>query len=389
MQYDPNYSYDEADSSSGGSTDIQVQKSTSNHMEVDQGKDAKNKIDNDDDDSFNNVDDFDIEEDNHGWSDADNDQDLQDHVDEDDNTWKVRRSAIRCLSAVIRTRPDIVKGLYRQLLHAFIIRFKERDRNVKAAVFSATADLIRETTKVSRLELGDLQFANAGNAVSSNSASTNPTIHATSSSLSSSMSSSSSSLSSSPAFSVMSESSSQVNVQATPPFMLVRAPSSQTLSDMTEMLITHAMFQLTRGQVDVKIAILAIFVELVSVVQTSGKKTVVESVMPYVLELLESKDSNAPLKSASLQVVRKLVEIPPLHSFAHSSVDNNSSNILANANSNPRTHAQISKESPITDKTFITSLVRVLVSLSQSEHKQIKTECLRLMVHTASHLLVD
>jgi hypothetical protein len=71
-------------------------------------------------------------------------------VDDDDNSWKVRRAAVHVLSAFIRARSDILKEFYGTLSDTFIDRFKERDANVKLAVLSATCDLLRESVVARR-----------------------------------------------------------------------------------------------------------------------------------------------------------------------------------------------------------------------------------------------
>lgn len=58
---------------------------------------------------------------------------LDDASEEDDSSWKVRRASIRCLSAFIRTKADILQNYYETILATLINRMKERDHNVKVS----------------------------------------------------------------------------------------------------------------------------------------------------------------------------------------------------------------------------------------------------------------
>ena len=56
--------------------------------------------------SYDSSDDENVEE-----KEADEEEDDGDDGDEDDVTWKVRIAAVKCLDALIRTRPDSRKEL--------------------------------------------------------------------------------------------------------------------------------------------------------------------------------------------------------------------------------------------------------------------------------------
>lgn len=75
----------------------------------------------------------------------DEDIDSEEYSDDDDMSWKVRRSAAKCLEAVISTRTDLVEDFYKALSPALIARFKEREENVKSDIFHAYIALLRIT----------------------------------------------------------------------------------------------------------------------------------------------------------------------------------------------------------------------------------------------------
>ncbi|XP_018320590.1 cullin-associated NEDD8-dissociated protein 1 isoform X2 [Agrilus planipennis] len=101
MTYDPNYNYDEDD-------DVQ-----------DKGMDT--------------VEEYDEDEENDEYS------------DDDDMSWKVRRSAAKCLESIISTRHELLSEFYKYLSPALISRFKEREENVKSDIFHAYIALLKQT----------------------------------------------------------------------------------------------------------------------------------------------------------------------------------------------------------------------------------------------------
>lgn len=60
-------------------------------------------------------------------------------------SWKVRRSSIKCLEALIRSRRDLLLSFYSSICPALLARFKEREENVRADVFAAFSTLLRQT----------------------------------------------------------------------------------------------------------------------------------------------------------------------------------------------------------------------------------------------------
>jgi len=72
-------------------------------------------------------------------------EDEEEYSDDDDMSWKVRRSAAKCLEAIISTRPDLLMDFYRTVSPVLIGRFKEREENVKADIFHAYIALLKQT----------------------------------------------------------------------------------------------------------------------------------------------------------------------------------------------------------------------------------------------------
>uniref|UniRef100_A0A670I7J7 Cullin associated and neddylation dissociated 2 (putative) n=1 Tax=Podarcis muralis TaxID=64176 RepID=A0A670I7J7_PODMU len=70
------------------------------------------------------------------------------YSDDDDISWKVRRSAAKCLEAIVSTRHDLLQDFYKTLSPALISRFKEREENVKADIFCAYISLLKQTLPI-------------------------------------------------------------------------------------------------------------------------------------------------------------------------------------------------------------------------------------------------
>ncbi|OXB81577.1 UNVERIFIED_CONTAM: hypothetical protein H355_008425 [Colinus virginianus] len=70
------------------------------------------------------------------------------YSDDDDISWKVRRAAAKCLEAVVSSRHDLLQDFYKTLSPALISRFKEREENVKADIFSAYISLLKQTLPI-------------------------------------------------------------------------------------------------------------------------------------------------------------------------------------------------------------------------------------------------
>eukprot|EP00494_Astrolonche_serrata_P028587 UN28854 len=95
-------------------------------------------------------------EDDDEWGDeADGDWDIQEDgedgdglvvlemgQDDTENTWKVRKAALRCLQAFISSRPQDQQPYFETMLLDLQKQFRERDDRVKAEVFTTASALI-------------------------------------------------------------------------------------------------------------------------------------------------------------------------------------------------------------------------------------------------------
>nr|XP_046241014.1 cullin-associated NEDD8-dissociated protein 2 isoform X2 [Scatophagus argus] len=92
-----------------------------------------------------NYDDEEEEEDSMDVEDGLDEESDDEYSDDDDMSWKVRRSSIKCLEALIGTRRDLLRSFYASICPALLARFKEREENVRADVFAAFSTLLRQT----------------------------------------------------------------------------------------------------------------------------------------------------------------------------------------------------------------------------------------------------
>eukprot|EP00743_Colponemidia_sp_Colp-15_P002918 GILK01003157.1.p1 GENE.GILK01003157.1~~GILK01003157.1.p1 ORF type:complete len:1261 (+),score=324.06 GILK01003157.1:67-3783(+) len=67
------------------------------------------------------------------------------YSDDDDSSWKVRRAAVRLISSLIKSRPELLSQFYSRVTDVLTDRFKEREENVKLDIFSVFVDLLRST----------------------------------------------------------------------------------------------------------------------------------------------------------------------------------------------------------------------------------------------------
>lgn len=64
--------------------------------------------------------------------------------DDDDMSWKVRRSSSKLLCAIIETRLDMLQQMYELVAPVLISRFKEREDTVRIDVLQTFIALLRQ-----------------------------------------------------------------------------------------------------------------------------------------------------------------------------------------------------------------------------------------------------
>jgi len=110
-----------------------------------------------------------MDEDEDDAMEGDEDDD-EDYSDDDDYSWKVRRAAAKVLSALILSRPDRLSVLVPMLAPTLIIRFREREENVKMDIFATFNDLLQQVKRVGDAEADVVDAMVVDGAGSSNAA---------------------------------------------------------------------------------------------------------------------------------------------------------------------------------------------------------------------------
>lgn len=78
--------------------------------------------------------------------DEDEDDDLDDgYSDDEDTSYKIRRSATKVLAAVIETRPELLSSIYRDVSPVLISRFGDREETVRLEVWATYVALLNQT----------------------------------------------------------------------------------------------------------------------------------------------------------------------------------------------------------------------------------------------------
>ncbi|CAG8442544.1 4300_t:CDS:10 [Funneliformis mosseae] len=70
---------------------------------------------------------------------------FMDYSDDDDISWKVRRSSSKVLAAIVGTRHELLSQLYQSVAPALVNRFKEREESVRVDVLQTFIVLLRQT----------------------------------------------------------------------------------------------------------------------------------------------------------------------------------------------------------------------------------------------------
>jgi len=69
-------------------------------------------------------------------------------TDDDDASWKIRRSAAKLLTVMFSTYVDLLLALYPKAGPLLVARFKEREENVKIDIFSAFVVLVHQVCTI-------------------------------------------------------------------------------------------------------------------------------------------------------------------------------------------------------------------------------------------------
>ncbi|KAJ3362639.1 Cullin-associated NEDD8-dissociated protein 2 [Kappamyces sp. JEL0680] len=78
--------------------------------------------------------------------DEDEDDDDGDYDDDDDVSWKVRRAAVKLLSALVVSHPQLLVPFYQNISPLVIKRFSEREEIVRLDVLGTYTTIVNETT---------------------------------------------------------------------------------------------------------------------------------------------------------------------------------------------------------------------------------------------------
>ncbi|THH17136.1 hypothetical protein EW146_g3609 [Bondarzewia mesenterica] len=89
----------------------------------------------------------DVDEDEDMAEEDEEDAELDDeYSDEEDTSYKIRRSATKLLAAIIATRPELLISLYKDVSPVLISRFGDREETVRLEVWAAYVALLTQTS---------------------------------------------------------------------------------------------------------------------------------------------------------------------------------------------------------------------------------------------------
>ena len=75
------------------------------------------------------------------------------YSDDDDDSWKIRRSAAKLLQALISTRIDLLADFYKTAAAPLVARFSEREESVRLEILAAFEALLKQTSNARDAEL--------------------------------------------------------------------------------------------------------------------------------------------------------------------------------------------------------------------------------------------
>lgn len=83
-------------------------------------------------------------EEQEGWGEEWDDQDdYGDELDDIDTSWKLRKSAIKIIVSIVKSRPELLRRLYKSdVVLAMVARMSEREEAVKRDILLAFAGLV-------------------------------------------------------------------------------------------------------------------------------------------------------------------------------------------------------------------------------------------------------
>ncbi|KAJ3288946.1 Cullin-associated NEDD8-dissociated protein 1 [Rhizoclosmatium sp. JEL0117] len=86
----------------------------------------------------------DEDEDDEMDEDEDEDDDEGGYSDDEDMSWKVRRSSVKALASIISTRNELVASFFDSIAPTLVKRFKEREESVRVEILNTFTSLIRQ-----------------------------------------------------------------------------------------------------------------------------------------------------------------------------------------------------------------------------------------------------
>ncbi|WWC85910.1 uncharacterized protein L201_000780 [Kwoniella dendrophila CBS 6074] len=107
------------------------------------------------DPNYVDVDDDDVDMDGEDEDDEDDDDEFEEdaYSDDEDDSWKIRRSAAKLLLALIGTRNELLGDFYGNAAPVLISRFSEREESVRLEILAAFEVLLKQTSSARAAEI--------------------------------------------------------------------------------------------------------------------------------------------------------------------------------------------------------------------------------------------